>query len=309
MRLSYEDDFVEAAVFLGASRKRPGIPLPQIRRFHAERERCYGILDPDERNAAFVKLHLEWFREWEMERLLLDFVSVYPLLPRALTTLAFRKVRLKKDEGAELYVSAENGRTGVVAMRPERFERDEAIASLLHHELMHLNDMMNPAFGYSPHVNLPGLNPTQQRITRERYRLLWDITIDGRLCRASRASDKREHHAAIFARAFSFWPEDRQSEVFQSHWTDPAPRHERLLVLAADPRDLTQTDAPLPGSLCPLCHFPTFDWTDLSALSSETLGRLRAQFPQWMSEQGACGRCVEIYELAGKFELPATVVL
>lgn len=159
-------------------------------------------------------------------------------------------------------------------------------------------------------MNLPGFNATQQRITRERYRLLWDITIDGRLARAGGGTiNQREHHQAIFHRAFSFWFEEKRSRVFESHWNDPAPHHENLQALAADPRDLSHVDAPLPGSLCPLCHFPTFEWANAPALVSETLARLRGQFPQWNPEQGACARCVEIYELAGKFELPGTVVL
>lgn len=309
MQLRYDDDFVEAAVFIAASGKRRGMPPLQIRRFHGERERCYDILDPDNRNAAFFELHLAWFREWGLEKLLLDLVNEYPLLPRSLAALAFRKVRMKKDEGAELYVSAENGRNAVVAMRSERFERDDAVAGLLRHEFMHLHDMVDPAFGYSPHLNLPGLNPTQQRITRERYRLLWDITIDGRLFPAGRSVNKRDYHETIFHRAFSFWPESRRAEVFDTHWRDAVPRHERLLALAADPRDLSHSAAPLPGSLCPLCHFPTFDWADVAALNGETLAKLRDQFPQWTPDQGVCGRCVEIYKLAGKLELPTTVVL
>jgi hypothetical protein len=309
MHLRYDDDFVEAVVFIAASGKRPNVPSLQIRRFHRERERCYDILDPDDRNAAFFKLHLDWFREWGLEKLLLGFVKEYPLLPTALRTLAFRKVRMEKDEGAELYVSEENGRSAVVAMRSERFERDDALASLLRHEFMHLSDMVDPAFGYSPALNLPALNPTQQRITRERYRLFWDITIDGRLFHAGRSACKREHHEVIFHRAFSFWPETRRMQVFEMHWNDAAPHHDNLLALAADPRDLSHAHAPLPGSLCPLCQFPSFDWADVSALTPETLTKLRGQFAQWIPEQGVCGRCVEIYELAGKFELPATVLL
>ena len=309
MHLRYEDDFVEAAVFIAASGKRAALPSLQIRRFHAARERCYDIRDPDERAAAFFRLHLDWFREWDLEKLLLGFVNEYPLLPPALATLAFRKVRMKKDEGAELYVNAENGRSAVTAMRSERFERDEALAVLLRHEFMHLSDMVDPVFGYSPRLNLPGLNPTQQRITRERYRLLWDITIDGRLFREGRSTDKRQHHLAIFSRAFSFWSDTRRDQVFESHWNDAAPRHENLLALAADPRELSHADAPMPGSLCPLCQFPTFDWADVSALAPETLTKLSRQFPQWHCHLGVCERCVEIYELAGKFEFPATVVL
>src|SRR5262245_3489475 len=211
MNLRYDDDFVETAVFIAASGRSASVAALQIRRFHAERERCYNVLDPDERNSAFFKLHLDWFREWGLEKLLLGVVQEYPLLPPALTILAFRKVRMKKDEGAELYVSAENGRSAVVAMRSERFERDDAVAALLRHEFMHLSDMVDPAFKYSPGLNLPGLNPTQQRITRERYRLLWDITIDGRLVRAGRYSvNKRAHHEDLFHRAFSFWPEEKR---------------------------------------------------------------------------------------------------
>ena len=309
MHLRYDDDFIEAAVFTVASGRRPGVPSLQIHRYHRERERCYDILDPDNRAAAFFKMHLDWFREWGLEKLLLGVVNEYPLLAPAITTLAFRKVRMKKDEGAELYVSAETDRSAVVAMRPERFKRDEAVAGLLRHEFMHLSDMVDPAFGYSPTLNLPGLNPTQQRITRDRYRLLWDITIDGRLFRTGHSVNNREEHEAIFHRTFSFWPEIRRSQAFASHWNDATPRHENLLTLAADPRDLSQAVAPLPGSLCPLCHFPTFEWTDVSALSPDTLAKLRGEFPQWTLEQGACGRCVEMYELAGRFEFPATVVL
>jgi hypothetical protein len=310
LQLRYDDDFVEAAVFTAASGKRPGVPSLQIRRFHVERERCYSVLDPDQRNAAFFKLHLDWFREWGMEKLLLGLVGEYPPLSPALTALAFRKVRVKKDEGAELYVSAAHGRTAVVAMRPERFECDETVASLLRHEFMHLSDMVDVRFGYSPDVQRPGLNPTQERITRERYRLLWDITVDARLTRAGHGlPGTRERHEAHFHRAFSFWPEARREEVFEAHWTTSAPRHEALLALAADPRNLAHSTALLPGSPCPLCHFPTFEWADTSALPTETRSRLSAAFPQWAPGQGACKRCVEIHELAGKLELPPTVVL
>jgi hypothetical protein len=309
MRFSYDDQFLEAAVFLVASGKRPDVSPLQIRRYHREREGCYGILDPDMRDAAFFKLHLHWFREWDLENLLLHLVNEYHLLASALSTLAFRKVRMKRDEGAELYVSAENGRSAVVALRPERFECDEAVTRLLRHEFMHLSDMLDPAFGYSPKLNLPNLNSTQQRITRERYRLLWDVTIDGRLYRAGRCADNHTQHQALFNRIYSFWSDTRRAQVFESHWNNDAPRHDELLALAANPRDLSHTEAPLPGSLCTLCQFPTFNWADVSALPPATLSKLRAQFPEWNSVQGVCERCVEIYELAGKFELPATVVL
>ena len=183
MHLRYDDDFVEAAVFLCASGRRPGAPALQVRRFHAERERCYTVADPDERNAAFFKVHLGWFREWGLEQLLTGLLAEYPLLPGALNVLAFRQARTKNEEGAELYVSA-GVRNAMVALRMDRLERDRPLLRFLRHEFMHLHDMVDPAFAYSRQIHLPTHNQTQQRITRERYRLLWDITIDGRLTRA-----------------------------------------------------------------------------------------------------------------------------
>src|SRR5215510_5441083 len=99
MQLRYDEDFLEAAAFLCASGRRKGLPSAQIFRFHREREKLYSILDPDERNAAFFKLHLEWFREWGLEKCLSDLLAEFPFLPTSLSVLAFRKARGKFDEG------------------------------------------------------------------------------------------------------------------------------------------------------------------------------------------------------------------
>lgn len=297
MNLRYDDDFIEASVFIATSGKRPGVAPLQIRRFHGARERCYNILDPDERNAAFFRLHLDWFREWGLEKLLLGLLDEYPLLPPSLNTLAFRKVRSRKDEAAELYISAESGRSGVVAMRPERFERDDAVFHLLRHEFTHLSDMVNPAFAYAPEIRARGMSPSQQRIVRERYRLLWDISIDGRLGRYVEG----QRHRALFDSAFPFWPEARRHEIYMHLWTTRCPRHEELMDLASDPRDLSHADRPLPGGACPLCGFPTFEWAKMTALDCATLARIEREFPGWSSTQGACNRCAEIYATTGRY--------
>jgi hypothetical protein len=177
--------------------------------------------------------------------------------------------------------------------------------------------MVNPAFGYSPQLHLPGQNAAQQRLTRERYRLLWDITIDGRLAVAAdvrRRTDSQPHdappppvgsylpgsheyHSAAFDRAFGFWPESRRDEVFDALWNNPTPRHDDLLAIAADPRDIKSALEPTPGAPCPLCGFATFDWAEIHTLSEPTLTAIRREFPQWTPEEGACGRCVAIYRI------------
>jgi len=296
MQLRYDEELVEAAAFLCAGGRRADVPPLQIRRFHREREKPYGILDPDERNAAFFTLHLEWFREWGLEQVLLNLVDEFPLLRKSLAVLAFRKARGRNEEGAELFVSAETGRNAVVALCPERFARDEELAPFLRHEFMHLNDMLDAAFGYAPQLHLAGQNPAQQRLTRERYRLLWDITIDGRLTHARcPTTGHRESHRAAFDRAFNFWSETRRDEVFDSLWNGTNPRHGDLLAIASDPREVKAAHEPLPGALCPLCGFPTFHWASLERLAGRARAAIRREFANWSPELGACARCVEVY--------------
>lgn len=296
MRLRYDEDLVESVVFLCSTGRRAGVPPMQVARFNREREKLYSILDPDQRNTAFFRLHLDWFLEWGLEKVLGGLVSEFSLLPTALGLLAFRKARGKGDEGAELYVSAETGRNAVVAVRPERFESDGRLRGFMRRELMHLQDMVDPAFGYSPDLHLPGQTPARQRLTRERYRLLWDITIDGRLANSGRGTmDRREQHRILFDRAYGFWSAERREDVFETLWQGRTPQHGALVALASDPREVISSHAPLPGACCPLCCFPTFRWADSSQLSAPVLALISREFPRWTPEQGLCGRCLAVY--------------
>ena len=305
MQLRYDEDFIEAAAFLCTSGRRKGVPSLQIARFQREREKLYSILDPDERNTAFFNLHLDWFREWGLEKLITDLLKEFPLLPEKLSVLAVRKTRNKHDDGAELYVNETGQRNAILALRPESFERDAALRDYVRHEFTHLSDMLDPAFDYAPTLDLPGLNGAQQRLARERYRLLWDITIDGRLIAAGHEPMAgREQHAAAFARGYSFWPLERQTETFESLWQNATPRHAEFLALIADPRGLREAHRPAPGGSCPLCDFPTFNWADADALRPETAARVIAEFPTWSSEHGLCGRCLETYQAAAWLEEP-----
>lgn len=308
MQLRYDEDFIEAAAFLCTSGQRKSVPSLQIARFHREREKLYTILDSDERNTAFFNLHLDWFREWGLEKLITDLLKEFPLLSEKLSVLAVRKTRNKNDDGAELYVNETGQRSAILALRPESFERDAALRDYVRHEFTHLSDMLDPAFGYAPTLDLPGLNGAQQRLARERYRLLWDITIDGRLTAGGHTPmQPREQHAAAFTRGYSFWLADRQAETFESLWHDPAPRHANFLSLIADPRGLRDAHRPAPGGSCPLCDFPTFTWADARALQPEIAARVVVEFPLWSPEQGLCGRCLETYQAAATLGEPVVM--
>jgi hypothetical protein len=298
MHLRYEEDFVEEAVLLCARGRRKGASSLHVARFHYEREKLYQILDPDERNAAFFRLHLEWFREWGLETSLTGLLDEFPFLPKALDVLAFRKSRGKNDDGTELYVNEAGNRSGVVALRPERLARDQQLRAFLRHELTHLQDMVDPAFGYRPELPLAGAFVSQHRAAQERYRLLWDVTIDGRLTSGLRDTvATKDQRLAEFAAAFAFWPEAKQRETFEALWSNSAPTHQMLVELVCDPRQAQANVGPRPGAPCPLCGFPTFAWATAASLSERAMSSIRSEYPHWTPEQGACARCSEIYRV------------
>jgi hypothetical protein len=298
MLLRYDEDLVEAAALLCASGRRDGIEPLQIARFHRERERLYSILDPEDRNAAFFQLHLEWFREWGLEGLLTTPLREFPLLAGALKVLAFRKSRRRDEDGAELYVNEAGERNGVLALRPERLERDAELLAFLRHELTHLQDMLDSAFGYRPELAVPGQSLNHHRLARERYRLLWDVSIEGRLSRTGHPTfTSKQQQWLEFTNTFANWPASRQQQVFDSLWADPAPTHRALEELACEPRELQSAGGPEPGAPCPLCGFPTFAWASEASLVEHTVEAIGSEFPAWTPAQGACARCAAIYRL------------
>lgn len=296
MHLRYDEDLVEAVVFRGASGRLKGIPGLQIARFNREREKLYAIADPDERNQAFFRLHRDWFREWGLEGRLTAPLKEFPLFSQALRILAFRKSRGKNDEGTELYVNETGERNGVVALCPERLGSETDLGPFLRHELSHLQDMVDTAFGYVPELAVVSPSINQQRLARERYRMLWDVSIDGRLVRAERQTvATREQRWLEFCGIFSFWNQARQDQVFNTLWNNPHPAHRVLEELVCDPRQLQADAGPHPGAPCPLCGFPTFAWADDSVLNENTITLIRSEFAHWTPAEGACARCVDIY--------------
>jgi hypothetical protein len=310
MKLLFDDDLIDGVVQLCANGRWPGIPALQVRRFHVERERCYQILDPDERGTAFARLQLGWFNEWGFAESLGKITAQFAELPSTLAAMAFRKARARNDESAELYRDPEGQWRGIVALRPERLADHTALTRFLHHELAHLADMVNPDFGYSPELGQTGQTASQLRLTRERYRLLWDVSIDGRLVqrRLDTVADEAQRRHE-FNRGFAFLPAARREELFDALWHGRLARHVPLLEIAADPRGLQGRHDPVPGAACPLCGFATFQWTDIDRLRIAARERMRADFPGWCDRESVCARCAEMYDAITGLEYPTTVVL
>jgi hypothetical protein len=87
-------------------------------------------------------------------------------------------------------------------------------------------------------------------------------------------------------------------------------RDVKRLIMASTgtgPKDLSALEeemekmGPLPGTTCPLCGFPSFDWLEGEGNGDEIVNLIKADFPDWSVRDSVCSRCAEFYQSrAGK---------
>lgn len=301
---------MEATVALAAAGRHPGVSAKDMGAFHGARERCYGVANPDGRAEAFARFHRDWFVKWGLRGRLEGALSHFETLPGALAAIVFRRARTPRDEGVELYSNAGGERRGVFALRPDRLLAEPILVGFLNHELAILADMVSPDYGYLAELGHPGLTPSQERLSRERYRILWAIRADGGLERRGlTGSASRDRRRAEFDKAFGFLPAPRGSVVFEGLWDGTIGTHAGLVRIAVDPRGLGASREIVPGAPCPLCGFPAFAWARAAALRPEAVERIRVEFAEWRPEDPICARCGEIYDAVTGAEYPPTVCL
>jgi len=295
--LRYDPGLVEEAVFLAAEGH------PEAKRFHRERDRIYGIKLPEERERAFNDLHRAWFLRLGLADQIEKAVSEQPLLSSGAKSCLVARAPGKHEEGAELFVNPEEKvsdkqrRTVSVFLRPEFLLDPSALLTFLRHELMHIADMLDPGFGYEPELPHAEGGPTHDRLLKERYRVLWDATIDGRMVRRGWAPESlRAERLREFCRTFLMF--GQKSESLFSRFFDREPHtHAELVAFILDPRAVMATpDVPHPGSRCPLCGFPTYAFEpEPERLPDELIIRITRDFPSWRPSHGLCAQCADLY--------------
>jgi hypothetical protein len=106
----------------------------------------------------------------------------------------------------------------------------EALVTLLRREILHVLDMLDPAFGYIPEVSSGESDPALMTLLRERYRVVWDATIDGRLCREGLlGTGVRAARLAEFTSAFPALMEGAQT-AFAEWFDGRQPRHAAIVA-------------------------------------------------------------------------------
>jgi hypothetical protein len=298
IRLTYAPDLLEEAVLL-AERKAPP---DEARTFRCERDRIYECPESDVREARFASLHLRWFAHFALHRVIEQVVGERTDIADRVAGARVLRTLTRQDEGADLIDAASVALGGdprptlVLRLRATTLVEPAALRALLLHELTHVADMLDPAFGYERTLPASDQGPSGDNILRDRYRVLWDVTIDGRLARAGEASGRlREARWREFAGTFAMLGE-RCQDAFDEWFDRIRPTHRVLATFVLAPSVSGSTNDRASGR-CPLCRFPVAALAPQSErLSAAVQATIRAHHPGWRIERGLCVQCLDLYE-------------
>ncbi len=297
--ITYAPDLVEEAVLLAERTLDPA----DARAFRRERDRLYDVVDADRREDGFRAFHMRWFANVGLNRVIEDVVVRRADILSHVAGCRVSRALTGRDECADLIAPspaiarADDARpTLALRVRPSALLNPASLGAFLVHELTHVADMLDPAFGYDRTLPPSDDGPSRDTILRDRYRVLWDVTIDGRLARRGHGGvGARETRRQEFAEAFAMLG-DEGPRVFDDWFNRIEPTHAALVAFAQAPNGVSSTN-PADSGRCPLCHFPVAA-LDLSPdrPSPVTQAIIRADYPQWRREQGLCTQCLDLYE-------------
>ncbi|GIX47154.1 MAG: hypothetical protein KatS3mg131_1365 [Candidatus Tectimicrobiota bacterium] len=301
---SYEPSLVEEVVFHELWRREERGDVRPMAEYHERVDPIYDMkLPARQREEAFAKVHAELFVRFGYEKVLREALATFPELA-AIREVIVKRAISQAEEWADL--STDRQQLGL-RIRAWRFEDEEQLRRFLWHEFRHVADLLDPAFGH------PGkeqgwpvrLSPAEMARVQERYHLLWGIYVDGRLAREGKTPllEPAAHYRRFAAMYGNVLPARLQA-AFTALWQATALTHQELVEMALDPAKVVARGEGvaaaekvlLLGSSCPLCRFPTFRWAEgLKQLPEEVLAALKADFPEWVPQDGACERCIEVY--------------
>jgi hypothetical protein len=290
LALDYEPAFLEEAIRAALQSR------PEGRLFYRQREAIYGLADAEERSAAFSALDAEWFGKLGLDEPLDRALAEQGLVLTGIGRCAIGRAPGARQRGAELLVReagvgrpASEGRVLRLLFDPRDLLDGAALLEFLRRELQHVADMLDPAFGYEPRLEVAG-GPAAQNAARDRYRALWDASVDGRLLRAGKLpATVREERWQDFDRSFGgARPQD--AAAFESLFEQEQPTHAEI---AAAVRESLRANGPSRGA-CALCGFPTLEIVT-DGFDQVLVTTIRGDFPAWEQASGCCRQCADLY--------------
>ncbi|MDR4508624.1 MAG: hypothetical protein MRJ65_10390 [Candidatus Brocadiaceae bacterium] len=306
MKIEFDPGLIEEVLFKELRLREGEGDLKLSEEYHSLADPIYESFSLDERSPQFRKIEWDFFNKLGFVALIENAFNEYPAFEDVVAGGVIVKAKSKHDEGSNLTKGLDDKKRIKVKLLSERFHDAGYLQKFMRHELMHVSDMLNDAFGYRDEVL--GGNPMEQSIITERYSTFWDIFVDSRILKNGKETigDKDSRYEE-FAALYMGFPDESKKAIFETLWGDETLTHGRMLELATDvhkvleiahdkmPENLKQKKKVLlPGSLCPLCQFRTYNWVYIDE-DSEIVQDVKADVPDWSPEDGACDRCVEMY--------------
>lgn len=303
MQVQYDPRLVEETVFLACRQDR------QLEsEFHARIDPLYDSLGSRASAQKFIEVYAAFFETLKLGSTLATLMAERPLIETHVGRCVIRDAARTKNESAELFVkqgeqpTTPADRSLIIQVCPQSLLSPNRVVARFRRDFLHVSDMLAEQFSYKPEA-LDGL-PARQNLIRDRYRVLWDIFVQGRLTREGVAEESftsRLH--TMFDRVFERQAPDLRT-VFDRVFRDHGLAHRQLLDWAIHPTtlfnegsvSLPTRERQSPGEECPLCGFPTHDWFQFPTDDSHSvIDAICSAHPKWRPASGACRQCAEIY--------------
>ena len=233
------------------------MPEAELRQFRRERDMLYDIDEGEARESAFARFHCRWLDRLHLPQRLRVLVAEQESIARSIARCLVLWATSAKEEHADLREDIRGGGELVLVLRlrPVTLVHESRLGRLLPRELLHVADLLDSAFGFDPAPQISEEGPAVENIIRQRYRVLWDTTVDGRLqARGALDGDGEELRRRVFYATFPMLGEELEAQ-FTRFFSGPRPSHGELRSFAADPRHSEDAAAQVSGR-CPLCRLP-----------------------------------------------------
>jgi len=278
---------------------------PERRAFERERERIYEETPGEEREGEFDRLHGHWFEHLGLARAVTAALDEQREDLPGVGRILAGPAPAVPAEGVELYVNEAGEKSIIISLTAGRLADAEGkTLEFLRRELLHVADMLDASFAYEPRLPAHPCGPAHDRRRQERYRALWNCSVDGRLAAAGLvdpasacSSARRQLRRAFPVEGEAF------DQLFERVFTGPRPTHGDFVGLATGAATAAPGESD-PNAFrpdrCPVCGFPTMDFEPAPEnIGEETLAWIAADFPGWRPSDGICPQCADLYRARG----------
>jgi len=309
MKIEYDPGLIEEVVFKTIKLREEKGDNVLSDEYHALTDPIYENFPLEERSVQFRKVEWDFFKKLGFSKLIEEAFKEYPQVEGKVAGGVIAKAKNTQDEGSNLVKSldASGKKRIIVKLLPDRFHEGAVLQKILHHELMHVMDMLDDTFGYRD--ERLGVNPMEENIICDRYKTFWDIFVDSRLVKQGKETVvSKEGRYQEFDALYQSFPLETKRAIFNTLWEDGSLTHDKILELAEDVNKVMAIadkggqpgrtkKSHLLGAQCPLCQFRTYDWVEDPEQEPHLVKAIQEEFPNWVIDDGVCERCAEVYKL------------